>query len=100
MMTLTLTENRSNPQRYVAITRYERRGDTLVKVLRVYDGPNHIRFTKEVPWGVVPERDYWTQIPSGERGEGGKGRHSRPYTVKRDWLQLHNALENQRKGTV
>jgi hypothetical protein len=99
MFQVTLTENRSTPQKFVAITRYERRGNRLVKVRRVYDGPNHVSSIKEIPWqkGANPRVD-WTSAYNGEKGDGAKGHHNQPFTMKRDWLQIHQELQMTREG--
>lgn len=93
MYTMTLTPNRSNPKRYVAITSYERQGDKVTMVRRVYDGPDHRISTTVVPWPKGTKD--WAGVPAG-RGDGMEGRHNRQHTAKRDWLQLHQALEGGR----
>jgi hypothetical protein len=90
-MLITLEPNRSNPKRFVAITTYERRGDVVVPVRRVYDGPGHCISTKELAWPTGGKD--WAPVYTGKRGDGNKGRHNKPYTIKRDWLQLHQELE-------
>lgn len=95
MLTITLESNRSTPRRFVAITRYERRGNKLVRVRRVYDGPNHCVSTKDLPWNEGNKE--WCDAPNGEKGDGAKGHHSRPFTIKRDWLRLHMELQYDRE---
>ncbi len=87
MNTLTLERNQSNPRRYVATLTYERNGDKLTPVRRVYDGPNHCASAQVMPW---PKKD-WAPAYSGE-----KGTHGRPFTIKRDWIQLHTGLAMER----
>ncbi len=89
MFTLTLEPNQSNPRRYVAVLSYERKGDKVTPVRRVYDGPNHCVSTQVVPW---PRKD-WCDAPNGE-----KGTHGRPFTIKRDWVILHTHLDYWRSG--
>lgn len=93
-LTATLTPNRSNPGRYVATLTYERKGDRVTPVRRVFDGPNHVQSVKVIPWNhpCLGNKD-WSTAYTGKKGDGQKGRHSRPYTIKRDWLQLHQELE-------
>ena len=88
MFTVTLEENRSNPRRFAAFVRYERKGNILTPVRYVYEpGPNGKRCTstKAVPWAHMGDKE-WSDAPNGERGDGAKGHHSRPFTIKRDWL--------------
>ncbi len=87
MLTISLTENRSTPKRYVAITRYERYGDKVVAVRVIYDGPGHCCSSKVITW---PRKD-WTTLLSGEIGS-----HGRAFTAKRDWIALHASLAMER----
>jgi hypothetical protein len=98
VISVILEPNRSTPDRFVAITRYERRGNKLIKVRRVYDGPGHVASVKEIPWArtVNPAKD-WAPVYNGESGDGKKGHHARPFTIKRDWLQLHMSLQYERE---
>ena len=88
MLTLTLTENRSNPARYVGILSFERKGDKVTPVYRVYDGPGHVKSVKTIPWDKLNAGKDWAQAYNGK-----KGKHGHPFTMKRDWLQLHQELE-------
>lgn len=92
MLVATLEPNRSNPKRFVATLTYERKGDKVVPVRRVFDGPGHCISTKVVPWGALGSKE-WCDAPTGKRGDGKSGRHARPYTIKRDWVKLHQELE-------
>ncbi len=87
MFSITLDRNQSNPRRFVATLTYERYGDKVVPVRRVWDGPNHCVSSTEMPW---PRKD-WAPAFSGE-----KGKHGRPFAIKRDWIQLHTSLAMER----
>ena len=87
MLSVTLEPNRSNPQRFVATLTYERKGDKVTPVYRVYDGPGHVKSVKVIPWNQLGDKD-WSTSHSGKRSKQG-----RPFTIKRDWLLLHQELE-------
>ncbi len=87
MLTVTLSPNRTSPRRFVTVLTYERQNNYLTPVKRVFDGPGHCVSTQIMPW---PRKD-WSNTPNGEYGAYGK-----PFTIKRDWLALHNALAMER----
>lgn len=89
MLTLTLYKNQSNPRRFVAVTTFERKGDTVTPVRRVFDGPGHCISSKVAPW---PSKD-WSGTHNGEHDK-----QHRPHTIKRDWLHLHEQLRAARGG--
>jgi hypothetical protein len=95
MYSVTLVENRSNPKRYVATLTYERKGDKVTPVCRVYDGPNHVQSVKTIPWDKLNAGKDWAQAYNGK-----KGKHGQSFTMKRDWLQLHQELEFIREEEV
>ena len=88
MFQLTLQENRSTPRRFVPIVRYEREGDPVTPVRYVYDGPNHCASVSVIGW---PRKD-WAPVHNEESGT-----HGLPFTIKRDWLRLHESLRYERE---
>ncbi len=87
MLTISLERNQTDPRRFVAITTFERKGNIVTPIRRVYDGPGHCISSKVVPW---PRKD-WSGTHNGE-----SDKQRRPHTVKRDWLQLHTRMADLR----
>lgn len=90
---LTLIRNQSTPARFVRTVTYERSGDKVTPIERKYtitrDGRRICTGSRVLPW---PSK-CWANAYNGETGT-----HKRPFTIKRDWLQLHEGLRYQREG--
>ncbi len=91
MLSITLTKTApSSTKRFVTSLTFERRNNTVTPVRKFFtfiSGQKVCTGSRVEPW---PRKD-WCPLPTGEVGS-----HGRPFIAKRDWYQIHAALEHAR----